>query len=71
MSLQTSLSLSATIEGQHSAQTTIAVILSPTITSLLSLFCLGLGIDDGAHICESVNISEIMYWLVLCKVDIS
>lgn len=57
--------------GQHNALAIIAVILSLTITGLLSPFCLGLGMDDGAHNCESVNKSEMLYWLVLCQVDIS
>lgn len=56
---------------KHSALAITAVLLSPIITSVLSLFCLGRGTDDGAHICERVNISDMLDWLVLCQVGIS
>lgn len=59
--------MSLGLDGQYNGLATFALILSLTITSLLSLFWLGLGMADVTHNCENINISDMLYLLVLCQ----
>lgn len=57
--------MSLGLDGQYNALAIFALILSLIITSLLSPFWLGLSMADVTHNCENINISDMLYLLVL------